>query len=75
MEYYKFFNLKKICEEIGFQTDKMYNNLRGKYNSFKQADKNRIANVLKPNVIEMFSVLGYDVVITRKAKQEKNEIA
>lgn len=65
MEYWKFFNLKKIADELGIHPDKLYNNFRGLYVSLTDADKRRVANLLKDKLTKLFEHLGYTVVITK----------
>lgn len=71
MEYYKFFNLKKLVDLLGVQHDYIYNNFKGSYTSLTPGDKTKIANILKPNVEKMFEKLGYEITITRKTKREE----
>lgn len=65
--FHKFFNLKRIADTTGINLDKIYNNMNELYNSLSKEDRKRIADALAPNVVKLFSKLGYDVVI-KKAK-------
>lgn len=63
--YFKFFNLKKISDELGIQPDKLYNNFRDTYNSLNE-DKERIATLMIPQVTQFFDKLGFNVRFTKK---------
>lgn len=61
---HKFFNLKKVIDLTKIQPDKIYNNMRGDYDSLTLQDRKNIAAVLIPNVKKFFEKLGYLVTIT-----------
>lgn len=63
--FYKFFNLKKVSESLEIQHDKVYNNFKGRYASFSDADKKNIALLMSPQVEKLFKHLGYSVSISR----------
>jgi hypothetical protein len=65
--FYKFFNLKKVSDLTQIQPDKIYNNMRGDYNSLSAADTSSIAKILIPNVKKFFERLGYEVTFKSKA--------
>jgi hypothetical protein len=66
-QFYKFFNLKKVSDLTRIQPDKIYNNMRGDYNSLSSSDTSSIAKILIPNVKKFFERLGYEVTFKSKA--------
>jgi hypothetical protein len=69
-KFYRFFNIKRISDRTGINLDKLYNNLKDFYRSIQnsEVDKKKIADVLKPQVKQMFAWLGYDVEFTKQGK-------
>lgn len=66
---HKFFNLQSIIEVTGIQTDKVYNNFKGVYNSLTPDEKKRIATCLMIPTASVFETLGMKVTF---AKLEAN---
>lgn len=64
-DFQKYFNINLLSRETGIQSDKIYNNLKGHYNSFNETDRKEIVNELSPRVKKLFERLGYKVVISK----------
>ena len=58
---YKIINFKKVIDETGLNQDKVYNNLKGEYNSFNEDDIKKIVNALVPKLTDVFKTLGYAI--------------
>lgn len=58
---HKFFNLQRIVSSTGIQQDKIYNNMKGHYDSLSAEEKKRIATVLMIPIRDMFKRLGMGV--------------
>jgi len=67
---YKIINFKKVIDETGLNQDKVYNNLKGEYNSFTEEDIKKIVGALVPRITEVFKSLGY-VIRFEKAKTNR----
>jgi len=70
---YKFINFKKVIDQTGLNQDKVYNNLKGEYNSFTDEDVKKIVSVLVPNITEVFKTLGYAVRF-EKSKNNRSQV-
>jgi hypothetical protein len=69
---HKFFNLQSIIEVTGIQTDKVYNNFKGVYNSFTPEEKKRIATCLMIPTVSLFERLGMKVTFSKLDNDAKN---
>lgn len=58
---YKFINFKRVIDATGLNQDKVYNNLKGEYHSLTSEERDKIADVLIPNLKKVFETLGYVV--------------
>lgn len=63
---HKFFNMKKVIDLSGINQDKVYNNLKGEYNSLSPEEKNKMASILTAPVKSFFKNLGYACEITKQ---------
>jgi hypothetical protein len=66
---HKYFNMKLVSTITGINQDKIYNNLKGEYDSFTDQDKKQIAAALIPAVKSFFKLLGYAVEFTASNKK------
>lgn len=65
LEFWSLFKFHKISEVTGIQRDKLYNNLKGYYDSLNSTDKKTIFDLLAPHVKKLFEYLGYSVEFTK----------
>jgi len=72
-EIRKYFNLQKVIAVTGVQGDKIYNNMKGAYNSLTQDEKKRIATCMMVPVKVFFEKLGMAVSFSRLDLSEKEE--
>jgi len=63
-KFYKFFHVYTIARALNIQSDKLYNNLKGNYDSLHK-DKDRIAKFMIPHVEQFFTYLGWSVVFKK----------
>ena len=64
--FYKFFNVNKIGAVTNINSDKIYNNVKGFYDSLTHEEKESIANTLAGKAVEFFKSLGYTANISLK---------
>lgn len=72
---HKFFNLQKIIATTRIQQDKLYNNMKGSYDSLTTEEKKRVATCLMIPVRDMFARLGMSVSFQPipKTQEEANK--
>lgn len=70
-EYVKFFKLNRVAGLLNIQSDKLYNNFRGHYNSLHiNGDADKIAKLLINPVKQLFERLGYNVSFEKSDKKK-----
>lgn len=68
MTWMKFIKILPIAKELGIEQGKLYNNSRGLYSSLTPKDRDKIANLIKPAIEELFQMLGWYAVIGKPKK-------
>jgi hypothetical protein len=63
--FYKFLNVNRISDATGINSDKIYNNMKGFYDSLGPKEKKVIATTLFGHVQTFFKKLGYTISIAR----------
>jgi hypothetical protein len=61
---HKYFNLQKVIEQTCIQPDKIYNNMKGLYNSLTLEERKQIATCLMIPVANIFERLGMKVTFS-----------
>jgi hypothetical protein len=62
---HKYFNLQRIISDTGIQNDKLYNNMKGAYNSLTKDERKQIATCLMGPVKNIFERLGMVVSFSK----------
>lgn len=66
--FYKFINVSRVAEVTNINSDKIYNNMKGFYDSMEPGEKQAIVETLVPNISKFFEKLGYTVSFKRASR-------
>lgn len=58
---HKVINFKNLARQADIPPVKVYNNLKGRYNSFTDEDKSKLANTLVACISPFLDTLGFSV--------------
>jgi hypothetical protein len=64
-EAHKYFNLQRVISDTRIQSDKVYNNMKGAYNSLSGDERKQIATCLMGPVVNLFKRLGMQVSFSK----------